>query len=281
MARFAQVTIIGVGLMGGSLGLALRQRDLATAVVGVDRQADTLAEAVAVGAIDRGTTDLADGVKDADCVVMAVPVGIISELMEQIAPFVSPNALVTDLGSVKQRIVAAGTRWFGTRFVGGHPMAGSEQSGVSAARADLFEGAAWAIVRPTPFAFDSDTKAAQAAALARALGAKPVALDAAQHDRLVALVSHLPHALSFSFAQLIGSHPEAEVAQSLAAGSYRDMMRVSRSDPALWRDIFLDNRDALLIAIHSFSSQLDSLQRSIEAGDSEALLALLQRPFPS
>ena len=281
MARFAQVTLIGVGLMGGSLGLALRQRDIAATVIGIDRQADTLAEAVAVGAIDRGTTDLADGVRDADCLVFAVPVGIMPKVMEQAAPFVSPNALVTDLGSVKQPIVAAGIEWFGTRFVGGHPMAGSELNGVSAARADLFEGAAWAIVRPTSYAFESDTHAAQAAELARAVGAKPVALDAAQHDRLVALVSHLPHALSFSFAQLIGSHSEAEVAQSLAAGSYRDMVRVSRSDPALWRDIFLDNSDALLTAIDSFARQLDTLRHAVEAGDTEALLSLLQRHFSS
>lgn len=278
MSRFERVAIVGVGLMGGSLGLALRQRGLAAEVTGIDANTDSLTAAQRLGAIDTGTTDLTVGVHDADMVVFAVPVSCLPSLMEQAAPHVHPDALLTDLGSVKSSIVAAGSRLFGSRFVGGHPMAGSERSGVQAARDTLFNGAAWAIVRPEPFALETDAEAAQLAELIHALGAKPLALDAARHDRLVALVSHLPHALSFAFAQTIADETEAELARALAAGSYRDMMRVSRSDPALWRDIFLANRDSLLAALDSFEEKLASLRRAVEAADAEGLQKALEIP---
>jgi prephenate dehydrogenase len=269
--RFERVTIIGVGLMGGSLGMALRQRGLAGSVLGVDANAQTLKEAQRLGAIEGGTTDLAAGVREADFLVFAAPVGMIPNLLAAAAAHVRPDALVTDLGSVKKSIVASGTRLFGTRFVGGHPMAGSERSGPEAARADLFEDAAWAIVRPESFRLETDEPAQRLAELVRAVGAEPIALDTAQHDRLVALVSHLPHALSFAFARTAGSDAEADLARTLAAGSYRDLIRVSRADPGLWRDIFLDNRDALLAALTAFEERLRTLRTSIEAGDAEGL----------
>ncbi len=272
---FACVAILGVGLMGGSLGLALRARELALRIVGVDREPETLARAQARGAIQMGTTDPAEAVRDADCIVAAAPVGVIPDLLAQIAPHVRPDALVTDLGSTKARIVEVGTRLFGSRFVGGHPMAGSEESGIRAARADLFAGAAWAIVRPEPFALAEDAPAARLAVLASALGARPVPLDSARHDRLVALVSHLPHVLSFAFARMVGGDTAAEEARALAGGSYRDLMRVSAADPFLWRDIFLDNRAALLEALTTYESYLHTLKQHIEAADPAALLSAL------
>lgn len=277
MTRFAQVTIVGVGLMGGSLGMALRARGLATTVVGVDQDPDILRQALAVGAVDQVTTSLHAGVRQADLVVFATPVGVLPTLLHQAAPAIPAHSLITDLGSVKHRIVETGNRCFGNRFVGGHPMTGSEQNGVGAARADLFLGAPWALVRNNPFTLEEDSEAACLAALLRALGATPVPLQARQHDRLVALVSHLPHALSFTFVRAANEHPEADIARMLAAGSYRDLTRVAQSDPALWRDIFLDNRDALLAALQAFSDHLGTLRAHIENRNPEELLKTLQR----
>lgn len=272
---FDAVSILGIGLMGGSLGKALKSRGLARRVVGYDLDKATLAKALRCGAIDVGETDLRPAVREADLVVVAVPVGVVPVLLEAVAPLVRPRALVTDLGSVKSRIVETGTRLFGDRFVGGHPMAGSEESGIEAAQADLFSGAAWAVVRPGPFEFSEDEPARRLAGLIEALGAKPLALDSARHDRLVALVSHLPHALSFAFAQTIGADSDAEQANLLAAGSYRDMTRISRSDPGLWRDIFLDNRESVLEALALFEAELRALKSAIVSADADALLSAL------
>ena len=249
--------------------MALRKRGLARRVVGVDVRAETLESAQALGAIDVGTREIIEAVREADCLVLAAPVGVIPSLMEQIAPHIRPDALVTDLGSTKTRIVETGNRIFGGRFVGGHPMAGSERGGIDAARADLFDGAAWGVVSDAALAPKS--AAARLVAMVTRLGAHPILLDAAQHDRLVALVSHLPHVLSFAFARTVNASPDGEQARRLAGGSYQDMMRVSHANPALWRDIFLDNRAALLDAITTFESALDTLRQAIELSDNTTL----------
>ncbi|HZT44468.1 MAG TPA: prephenate dehydrogenase [Chthonomonadaceae bacterium] len=261
---FACVTIIGVGLMGGSLGMALKARGLARRVVGVDKSGEILTRAQERGAIDAGTTDLAEGVREADGVVAAAPVGVIPALLEKTAACARLDALITDLGSTKGRIVAAGSRLFGPRFVGGHPMAGGVESGVEAARPDLFQGAAWLIVRQHPFTLAQDPFASRLAALVSALGARPIPMEAACHDRLAALVSHLPHALSFAFARTVAASEEAAQAREMAGGSYRDLMRVAAADPSLWQGIFRDNREALLAALTTFETHLRDLKRSIE-----------------
>ena len=273
---FECVTIVGVGLMGGSLGLAIRERGLARRVVGVERDATVLGRAIERGAIDFGTAELAESVRHADCVVLATPVGTIPTLLEALVPHCRPDALITDLGSTKTRIVEAGTRLFGNRFVGGHPMAGSEEGGIEASSADLFSGAAWAIVRPAPFTPINDHYTLRLMALVTALQTRPVLLDAALHDRLVALVSHLPHILSFSFAHTLHALPDSEQARALAAGSFRDMMRVSVADPVLWSDILHDNRAALLEIVTSFESQLQTLKKALEAEEKEPLLTALR-----
>ena len=261
---FACVTIVGVGLMGGSLGLALKARGLAQRVVGVDTNAQSLAQAQDWGVVDSGATDLADGVREADLVAVAAPVGVIPALLEGISAAARPDALVTDLGSTKGRIVAAGSRLFGPRFVGGHPMAGGVESGAGAARADLFAGAAWLIVRAEPFILEQDPFASRLAALVAALGARPLPMEATCHDRLAALVSHLPHALSFAFARTVAASEDAALAREMAGGSYRDLMRVAAADPTLWQGIFRDNQDALLAALIAFETHLRDLKRSIE-----------------
>jgi len=261
---FARVAIIGVGLMGGSLGLALRSRGLAGLVVGIDECPDTVARARDIGAIAKGTTDLAEGVRDADCVVVAAPVGAIVNVLQAIAPHVASTATITDLGSTKIQIVAEGLRLFGPRFVGGHPMAGAERSGIGAADRDLFEGAAWAIVRPGRFDLSDDPFAARVAGMVEALNARPVLLEAEQHDRIVAIVSHLPHLLSFAYSNAVEASAEAVTAREMAGGSYRDLMRVSQADSDLWGDIFRQNREFLRSAITTYEAELKKLKRSFD-----------------
>ncbi len=258
--------------MGGSLGMALRERRLAGTVVGWDRSAETLTLAEQRGTIDRGIADLAEAVRAAAAIFLAVPVGALPELMERIAPHVQPEALVSDLGSVKSEIVAVGTRLFGPRFVGGHPMAGSEQGGIVSARSDLFTGVAWAVVPPVEA---SSRWLDRLMALISALEAHALLLDAATHDRLVALVSHLPHLLSFAFSATVRSDPQQAIATQLAGGSYRDMTRVSASDPALWRDIFLANREFVLAALTHYEQRLVALKQGLEDGEPFSLERLL------
>ena len=258
--KIHNAAIVGVGMIGGSLALALRERGLATRITGIDRSETALNLARESGAIDAGTTDLAAGVRGADVIIFATPVTLLPAQLEMIAPFVRPDALITDMGSVKGRIVMAGQKLFGPRFVGGHPMAGSERSGFAAAKADLFEGAAWAIVRAAPFVLETDESARRLAELVSALGANPIALDAARHDRIVALVSHLPHLLSFAFAKGVNGNPDSELARRMAGGSYRDIMRVSAADPELWRGIFLENRAALLEVLAVWEIELAALK---------------------
>ena len=257
------VAIVGVGMMGGSLALALRERALATRIVGIDRSETALNLARERGAIDAGTTDLTAGIRDADVIVFATPVHLLPAQLEAIAPSVRPDALITDMGSVKGRIVAVGESLFGPRFVGGHPMAGSERSGFGAAKANLFEGAAWAIVRAAPFALEADEPAGRLAKLVSALGANPIPLDAQAHDRIVALVSHLPHLLAFGFANSVKGSPDPELARRMAGGSYRDIMRVSAADPELWRGIFRENRASLLDALAAWETEMANLKTAL------------------
>jgi prephenate dehydrogenase len=270
-APFARVAILGVGLMGGSLGMALRARGLAQTVVGWDHNPDSLTLAQKRGAIDLAEPALDLAVQNADAIFLAVPVAVAPDLLERIVPHVSPTALLSDLGSVKTAIVATGARLFGERFVGGHPMAGSEQSGVGAARADLFADAAWAIVPAYPESLPAEPFLARLLALVTTLEARPLLLDAATHDRLVALISHLPHALAFALHGVVESDPERELALQLAGGSYRDMTRVASSEPTLWRGIFQANRDFLLAALTTYEQQLNALIQAIRDDDGAAI----------
>lgn len=259
--------------------MALRKRGLARSILGIDRRPEVLALALSTGAIDESATELT-ALADADLVVFAIPVGPMPDLLERAAPFISAEAIVTDVGSVKRAIVEAGERLYGCRFIGGHPMAGSEASGVGAARHNLFEQAPWALVRSRLLDEENDDAGARLRALISALGSRVVALTPDDHDHLVGLVSHLPHALSFAFARTVELDSHATAAVTMAGASYRDIRRVSNSSPELWADILIENRGDLAEILHAFGSELNRIGTALASGDREALLLLLRSDRP-
>ncbi len=272
---FNTVAIVGVGLMGGSLGMAMLERGLADSVLGIGRNPKSLILAQEIKAVSSWSLELAD-VCSADLIVIAVSVGSISAVLSSIKPFANSDALITDLGSTKQTIVAEGEKLYGSRFIGSHPMTGSELSGIEAARSDLYTGAAWAVVTSAEQTANTHTNSDRIIQLAKSLGSRPVSLTPSDHDRIIALVSHLPHALSFTFARTVGATKDADIARKLAAGSYKDIMRVASSEPELWRDIFLDNRESVLASLSSFEQKLQVLKKAIEEGNSEELIKFIK-----
>ena len=259
------VAIIGVGLIGGSVGLALRVRGLARRVVGIGRGGASLAEAMRLGAIDQATTDLERGVAEADVVVVCTPVTRIVEDVRRAAEFAPGDVLLTDAGSTKRRIVEAleASEPARAAFVGGHPIAGSERKGPSHARADLFEGRV-CVLTPTPKT--PADRLDRARRFWGGLGCRIVELDPTAHDEALALTSHLPHAVA---AALAASVPEPLL--ELAAGAFRDGTRVAGADPSLWAGIFLENRGPLIDALARFRDQLDALGVALRDDDEAAL----------
>ena len=260
------LTIVGVGLIGGSVGLAAKVRDVAGRVVGVGRSAADLARARAAGVIDSFSTDLAAGVAAADLVIVCTPVDRIAADVLAAGRAARPRAVLTDAGSTKGAIVAAvaaGLPARGPKFVGGHPLAGSEKKGADHARPDLFVGRT-VVLTPTP-----DTAPAAALGVERfwqALGATVVRMTPADHDAALAATSHLPHAVA---AGLAGATPPDWL--TLAATGFRDTTRVAAGDPALWAAIFLANRDAVLAAADGFAGRMAGFRRAVAESDTNAL----------
>jgi len=260
-----RVAVLGVGLIGGSIGLAARER-LGAEVAGFDPDAATREAALATGAADTATDSVAAAVEGAEVVFCAAPVGRLPELAAAALELCGPEAVVTDVGSTKRDIVAA----LGAdgRFVGGHPLAGAETAGVANARADLFEGARWYLTpteRSDGLLYDRLQRAVAG------LGARPQAIDAGRHDHLMATVSGMPHAVANALA--------AEVAGDLASGepvpeigpSFRDATRVAGSNPAIWADIFASNREAIADSVAAVARRLDAAAALIRSGDREAI----------
>lgn len=262
-----RLCIIGVGLIGGSLGMAVRQRGLANHVVGVGRNAERLQVALQAGAVDEATTSLQEGITGAELVVVCTPVGLIVPTIRLFRQWLSSQCVVTDVGSVKSAIVQQATDLLGARFVGGHPMAGSEQTGVHNARADLFEDTPWAL---TPTEETSPDALQKVAALAQGVGAQVITADPNEHDRAVALTSHLPHAIALALVHVAESTPYPQ----LIGGSFRDGTRVAASSPELWRDIFLHNREHVLWAIDEFIAKLQEVCSAIADEDAETVQRL-------
>lgn len=264
---FRKVAIIGVGLLGGSLGLALRQRGLAAQVHGYVRRAASVEECLQTGAADAAGTELAPVVQDADLVVLCTPIGQMGTLAERMVPSLKAGAWVTDVGSVKAPVVTQLEAIYhaaGACFVGSHPMAGSEQTGMAAAKADLFEGSV-CVVTPTP---RSDATAlAQIEQLWGAVGARVMRLSPAKHDAVVARASHLPQAVAATLAGLV-LDPEASPEQAqLCAGGFRDTTRIASGSPDMWRDILVANRRSVGQALDGFIAELRQLRRAVAGGD--------------
>ena len=271
-ARLDRLAVLGLGLLGGSVAWAARERGVAREVVGWGRHGETLRSALAKGLVDRIALDPAAAVEGADLVVLATPVGAMAERLRAASPGLRAGALVTDVGSVKAPLAETlpGLLPPGVAYVGAHPMAGSHERGVDHARPDLFEGAVCVV---------AETRSAPAAALARvesfwrALGARTVRRDAATHDREVAWMSHVPHAVAFAFAGALGEAPDG--AREVAGPGFRDFTRIARSDPELWAEILVANGKALAGPLARVGERLSELARAVEAGDADAVARLL------
>ncbi|MGE0486101.1 MAG: prephenate dehydrogenase [Gammaproteobacteria bacterium] len=266
-----RLAIIGVGLIGGSLALALREVGLVGEVVGAGRGVANLELARERGIVDRFTTDPAAAVARADMVVVGATLGATASVLQAIAPALAPNTVVTDVGSVKGSVVEAARAALGARlpvFVPGHPIAGTEQSGAGAAFATLYRGHKVVL---TPLAETAPDALARVRAMWAATGAQVVEMGVAAHDAVLAATSHLPHLLAYNLVDQLAARDDAARIFEFAAGGFRDFTRIASSNPELWTDIALANRPALLAACRDFSAAFAALVAALEAGDAERL----------
>jgi prephenate dehydrogenase len=268
-----RIAVLGVGLIGGSIGLAARRRADAH-VQGYDPAAPVLEQALALGAIDVAAPDVAAAVRDAEVVFAAAPVGALGEVVREALAHAGPTCVVSDVGSTKRLLADAGAD---ERFIGGHPLAGAETAGVEHAREDLFDGAVWYL---TPARGTAGVLYERLHALLRRFGAQPTAIDAALHDRLMATVSHLPHVLAnLLVAQAAGAldggqGSAGEERRLPAVGpSFRDATRVAGASSAIWTDIYLSNRDALIAGIDELARGLGEVRATLALGDAAAVSA--------
>jgi prephenate dehydrogenase len=266
-----RLVIIGVGLIGGSLARSLREAGAVGSVVGIGRSRSNLEDALSLGICDEITQDALEGVRGADMVFISVPVCSIPDVVAEIAPALAPGCIVTDGGSVKTAIVRECEALMpaGCHFVGGHPIAGTEHSGAAASFATLYRGKR-CILTPTertdPAALETVDR------IWRLTGAEVCTMEPGHHDRIFAEISHLPHVVAYALVHAVGTADvEGENVLSYTAGGFRDFTRIASSDPAMWRDIALMNRGALLASIDGFSASLSELRRRIDCGDQDGL----------
>ena len=274
MQHINKLVVIGVGLIGGSCALAWRQAGLVTHILGVERTPQQAMQVEALGIVDACCCDLAAAVHDADVVLLATPVGQITQVLSILAPVLPAQCLVMDVGSSKADVVDLMTRYMPQHTaycVPAHPLAGSEHSGPGAARADLFTQRTVVL---TPLPETAPAALARAQALWEATAARVTIMDAQTHDRILAVVSHVPHVLSFAYIDWVRHLPDAEHCFALAATGFRDFTRIAGSHPEMWRDICLSNRAPLLEMLQSYRTQLEQLIAHVDAGDAPALDAL-------
>jgi len=273
----AKLVVVGVGLIGGSFALALKAAGQVGSIVGIGRGRANLDAALELGVVDRAVA--LDGkwmpeLAAADVVLLAAPVAQFPDLFRALAGNLPPHTIVTDAGSTKQNVIAAARSQLGDafpRFVPGHPIAGTENTGARAAFATLYRDRN-VVLTPLP---ETDLSAvATVAGLWRACGAQVRELDPAVHDRIFAAVSHLPHLLAFALVDLLAARPDAADVFRYAASGFRDFTRIAAGSPEMWRDISLANRDALLAEIDAYRAQLDRIRTMVDAGDGEALQAV-------
>jgi prephenate dehydrogenase len=271
LTKFNKVVIFGVGLIGGSFALALRRANVVNEVVGFGRSAATLEQARQLGIIDRIGLDVAAEVCDADLVLLATPVGQMSDLMARIASHMGARTLMTDGGSTKGDVVAAAYANLGIKvgqFVAAHPIAGAEQSGAAAARADLYAGKKVVL---TPLPENSPETIARVRKAWELCGAVVSELTAQQHDEVFAAVSHLPHLLSFALVHDLAQRDNRDQLLSFAASGFRDFTRIAASSPEMWRDICMANKTALLDELADYMQELETIRRALAADDAKKL----------
>jgi prephenate dehydrogenase len=269
--EFGKIVVFGPGLIGGSFALALKAAGVAEEVVGFGRTPATLRVAQQRGIIDRAGINPAHEIGDADIVLVATPVAQMPEIFARIAPYLGPNTIVTDGGSTKSDVVAAARAAFRGhigKFVPMHPIAGAENSGPAAARADLYRGKKVVV---TPLPENNDERLDRIKRAWARCGADIYELTPEQHDRVFAAVSHLPHLLSFALVHDLAVREDADLFFTFAASGFRDFTRIAASHPEMWRDICLANRQALLGELDSYRAQLDDLRTMLAANDGERL----------
>jgi prephenate dehydrogenase len=273
--RLKRVAVIGVGLIGGSFALALRRAGGGASIVGVDRDAQALERAAALGVIDTAAESAAEATAGADLVVVAVPVRAIGPVLHDVALALGPDAVVTDVGSTKgdvTRIAREELRALFPRFVPGHPIAGREVSGVEAATPELFKGARIVL---TPTAETAGDAIDLVRGCWEAAGGRVATLPAETHDEIFAAVSHLPHLLAFALVSEITGRGNSAELFSFAAGGFRDFTRIAASSPEMWRDIALQNRSALLAELDRYAARLAVFRELVDRGDGPGLQRLM------
>ncbi len=272
-----KLAIVGVGLIGGSLARALKRAGAVREVLGYGRSLENLQRAVALQAIDYAEPSLARVAQQADMIVLAVPVGSMAEILVGLAPYLSERTVLTDAGSVKGSVVAAARAALGRhfpRFVPGHPIAGTEKSGVEAALPDLFEGRRVVL---TPLPETERAALEQVQAMWRAAGAQVSLMPVERHDQALAATSHLPHVLAYALVDLLARMDGDRTLFDFAAGGFQDFTRIASSDPVMWRDICLANRQALGPVLRRYRDELDAVLAAIEQGDGVRLLETFGR----
>lgn len=291
-----KLVIFGVGLIGGSVALALKKaakcNNTVTHIVGVGRTEKSLQNALDLGVIDTAQTNIGEACSDADIILIAAPVAQTASILQSIKPHLNRNTVITDAGSTKSDVLASAKTILGeqfSQFVGGHPIAGAEKSGVSAAKADLFIGKN-VVITPSILphinhdalqgitdAASRASKIARVAEMWRACGAKVSEMPAETHDQIFAAVSHLPHLLAFALVDDIAARPNAEQLFSFAASGFRDFTRIAGSHPEMWRDVSLANKDALLGEISAFENELSQIKKLLADENGAGLQALFER----
>ncbi len=277
-ALFQRVALIGLGLIGSSIARRVKRDGLVTEVVGCARTETTRERALELGIVDRVSADPAEAAAGADLVILCSPVGSFGAIAEAIAPVLEPGAILTDTGSVKGAVIRDVQPHVpaGVHFIPGHPVSGTEHSGPDAGFAELFDGR-WCIL--TPLDGTDESAIERLAEFWRRAGSRVERMDASHHDLVLAITSHIPHLIAYNIvgtADDLETVTESEVIK-YAAGGFRDFTRIAASDPVMWRDVFLSNRDAILEVLGRFTEDLTALQRAIRWGDGDTLQELFER----
>jgi len=269
--QFQKITIIGVGLLGGSIGLAVKKRRVAVEIAGFVRSKKSIADCEKFGATDFATTDLLAAVSNTDLIILCTPLAQMAAIAKQFLPALKRGAIVTDVGSVKSGVVReleSLAQKSGAHFVGSHPMAGAEKTGVAAARENLFENAVCVL---TPTKKSSAVAVRKLEQFWKSLGARVLKLDAAQHDLLVSRSSHLPHVVAATLANLVLNPASPNTQAQLCATGFRDTTRIASGSPEMWRDIALANRKNLSRSVDAFVAELKKFQSALKSGDAKAV----------